>query len=142
MSKHTDLFADFALPTDTTSKCYIVNPATRQRLKDADGEECWIETYGYHSESAQKWRADREETLRKLGRDFNDEENEQDLGDMLARLTVNWQLVAPTGKRVSVECNYTNAKKLYTSPQHRWMRQQLIEWLGNLGNFLPDFWKG
>lgn len=136
----TDLFADFALPIDRTAKCYIANPATKVRLKDADGNECYIEMHGYHSQPAQTWRNDREEKLRTLGREFTPDENEDDLGEMLARLTVDWQLIAPTGNKIDVPCTYENAKKLFTSAEHRWMRQQVIDWLSELKNFLPPSW--
>src|ERR1044072_3195839 len=136
-----DMCDDFALPTDIAAKVYITNPATKRRLTDADNNECWIEVHGYHSEAAQKWRFDREETLRKLGREMTAEEADVNLAEMLASLTVNWQLIAPTGRKLDVPCNYDTAHKLYTSPEQRWLRQQVLDFLGDLATFAPAGWR-
>jgi hypothetical protein len=136
----TDLFADFAVPADLTGKCYITHPATKKRLRADDGSECYLELRGWHSSVAQEFRFEREERLRRLGREMTGEEAYEDLGDLCAQLTASWNLVTPTGKKLDIECSYENARKLFNSLDHRWMRQQAIDFLNNEANFLPSSW--
>lgn len=138
----TDLFNDFAIPADLTGKCFITHPAKKSRLKASDGDaECYIEFYGWHSTAAQDFRFEREERLRRLGREMIGEEAYADLGDLIARLTVSWVLITPTGKMLDIPCTYENAKKLYNGLDFRWMRQQVIDFLNNESQFIPSSWK-
>jgi hypothetical protein len=135
-----DLFADFALPSEATAKCFIVHPITKTKLTDADGNECWIELHGWNSKAAQAYRFEREDELRRLGRDLTSEELYDGLGAMIARLTIAWQLIAPTGQKIAVPCTTENAVSLYNSLDHRWIREQVILFLNSEGNFLPAGW--
>lgn len=135
-----DMFADFALPADLTAKFYPTKPGSLARLMADDGTACEIEFYGWHSKAAQDFRFSREDRLRKLGRDMTPAEAYDDLGDMLATLTVSWVLVAPTRRVLDTPCNFDTARALFNGIDHRWLRQQCIDFLNTEGNFLPASW--
>lgn len=136
-----DMFDDLAVPAELTAQCYILHPGKKTRIKNANGEEAYIEVYGWHSAAAQRFRFEREERMRRLARELSAEESYDDLGDLIAQLTVSWKLITPTGRMLDVECNYENARKLFNGLDHRWLRQQVIDFLNNEANFIPPSWK-
>lgn len=81
------IFGTLALPTDRSARLMLIHPVTRAPLTDEAGEPGWIELYSWQSEQAQAHRLARDNAQRKLGRDFTAEEEWEDMGQMLARLT-------------------------------------------------------
>jgi len=135
------LFDDLALPADLSAKFYPTRPGTGRRIADEAGEMCWIELLGWNSRAAQDHRFAREEKLRRTGRLPSPQEDYDDLGEMLARLTVGWQLVAPTGQRIDAVCDFTTARSLWNNPDLRWLRTQAVAFLDAEGNFIPPGWR-
>lgn len=140
-------FDDFALPADKPARFFPLRPDTAKRITLRPAEEgaperaCWIDLLGWHSEAAQAYRFAREEKLRSMGRDFTPAEAYADLAEMLASLTVAWDLIAPTGRALEVACNFDSARRLYGDLNQRWLRQQAVDFLNNESNFVPDTWK-
>lgn len=135
------MFDDFAIAPDLTARFYPTRPGSGRRLTDASGEACWIDLMGWNSKAAQDFRYAREDRLRRLGREMTAQELYDDMGAMLATMTVAWNLIAPTGRRLDVECNHDNAVSLFNSIDQRWLRQQAVDFLNNEGNFVPPGWR-
>lgn len=135
------MFDDLAVPQDLTARFYPTRPGTARRITDESGEACWIDFMGWGSRPAQDYRFAREDRLRKMGRDLTPAEAHDDLGDLMATVTVAWNLIAPTGRTLGVECTHDNALALFNSIDHRWLRQQAVEFLNSEGNFVPPGWR-
>jgi len=141
-------FEDFALPVDAPAKFHPINPATSRRIlrKVEDGappddEPCWISFLSWHSQAAQDWRNGRDDKLRRLGRAYTSAEEYEDFGGQLAAVTVDWRLIAPSGRLLEVRCDFDRARELWNGLEFRWLRFQAIAFLADDANFLPPSWR-
>lgn len=129
-------FASLAIDTEATARFRPIHPHTGKPLADEAGEEAWIDFLGWHSQVAQTHRLSRETRLRRERRDNTTaEEDWNDMGEMLARLTKNWHLVGLDGRHIDVPCSYDLAVEAYNALALRWMRMQALEFLNVQGNF-------
>ena len=131
------IFDTLALPTDRSAKLMLIHPVTRAPLLDEAGEQGWIELYSWESEQAQAHRLARDSAQRKLGREFTAEEEWEDMGQMLARLTKAWHLVGLDGRAIAAPCSFDLAAGAYNATGLRWLRNAAIAFLNVSGNFFP-----
>lgn len=132
-----DIFDTLALPTDRSARLMLIHPVTRAPLVDEAGQQGWVELLSWESEEAQAHRFARDNAMRKLGRDFTAEEEWDDMGKMLARLTKAWHLVGLDGRALSVPCSFDLAVGAYNATGLRWLRNLAIAFLNTSGNFFP-----
>jgi len=129
-------FDGLGLAPERTGKCALLHPISRKPLVNRQtGDAAWIELYSWHSPAAQEHRHQSADRVRRLGRDMTAAESEEDMGAMLARLTVAWDLVTLDGTPLAVDCTYEMARAAYNSLELRWVRAQVIDFLNNEGNF-------
>ncbi|MBR0679460.1 hypothetical protein GXW74_03090 [Roseomonas eburnea] len=131
------IFDTLALPTDRSAKLMLIHPVTRAPLTDEAGEQGWIELYSWESEQAQAHRLARDNAQRKLGREFTAEEEWEDMGQMLARLTKAWHLVGLDGRAIAAPCSFDLAAGAFNATGLRWLRNAAIAFLNVSGNFFP-----
>ncbi len=131
------IFDTLALPTDRSARLLLIHPVTRAPLTDEAGEQGWIEFYSWESEQAQAHRLARDNAQRKLGREFTAEEEWEDMGQMLARLTRAWHLVGLDGRAIAAPCSFDLAAGAYNATGLRWLRNAAIAFLNVTGNFFP-----
>jgi hypothetical protein len=131
------IFDTLALPTDRSAKLMLIHPVTRAPLTDEAHEQGWIELYSWESEQAQAHRLARDNAQRKLGREFTAEEEWEDMGQMLARLTKAWHLVGLDGRAIAAPCSFDLAAGAYNATGLRWLRNAAIAFLNVSGNFFP-----
>ena len=131
------IFDTLALPTDRSARLLLIHPVTRPPLTDEAGEQGWIELYSWESEQAQAHRLARDNAQRKLGREFTAEEEWEDMGQMLARLTKAWHLVGLDGRAIAAPCSFDLAAGAYNATGLRWLRNAAIAFLNVSGNFFP-----
>lgn len=132
-----DVFAGLALPIERTAKFMLVHPVSREPLKDEAGAQGWIELLSWESEKAQEHRLARDNLLRKQGRDFTAEEEWNDMGQMLAKLTVAWHLVGLDGRAIAAPCTYDLAVGAYNATGLRWLRNATMAFLNTTRHFFP-----
>ena len=116
------IFDTLALPTDRSARLLLIHPVTRAPLTDEAGEQGLIELYSWESEQAQAHRLARDNAQRKLGREFTAEEEWEDMGQMLARLTKAWHLVGLDGRAIAAPCSFDLAAGAYNATGLRWLR--------------------
>ncbi len=130
-------FSALALEVDKPGRMVVVHPVSRQPLRDAEGNEAYIDLYSGDSEAARKHqRAVQRRRLNMRGRGkVTPEELEGDGVDLLSALTVGWYLLDFAGGKIDVPFNADNARELYSTPALSWIREQVDEYVADRGNF-------
>lgn len=130
-------FAALALEVDRPSRMVIVHPVTRQPLRDAEGQEAYIELHSGDSEIARKHqRAVTRRRLAMRGRGkIAAEELEAEAVELLAVLTAGWHLLDFNGGTIDVPFSPENARELYSANALSWIREQVDEFTADRANF-------
>jgi hypothetical protein len=128
-------FAGLELSVEKPFRLVLVHPVTRQPLRDAEGNEAYIDHYSGDSEAARKHqRAVTRRRLAMRGRmKFTPEELEAEAIDSLVALTTGWYLVDLHGSVIDTPFTQENARELYGLG---WLREQVDESVADRGNFL------
>jgi len=130
-------FAALALEVEKPVRMTIVHPVSRQPLRDADGNEAYIDLFSGDSEPARKHQRTaqrRRIAMRGRGK-ITPEEIEADSVELLAALTAGWMLLALDGARLDVPFSIENARELYADPSVAWLRDQVDEFAAERANF-------
>lgn len=120
----------------------ILHPKTNLPLVNkATGEEAWIDLYSSDSEIARKYQRaltnERLSSKRLRNAMISAEEIEANGNGTLATLTHGWALCTLDGDPIDdFPCTFDNAKALYAAPEMAWLRAQVDEFAGDLGNFV------
>ncbi|MGE4043587.1 MAG: hypothetical protein AB7F35_01945 [Acetobacteraceae bacterium] len=132
-------FAGLALGVDSVARMTIIHPVTRQPLRNAEtGEEAWIDLLSAGSSIGRAHdRAVTDRQLRLRGQRYTAEQAEADLIEKLAKLTKAWSLVTLKGEPLAVDCTPAAARELYALSELAWLREQVVEFITDLGNFRP-----
>lgn len=131
-------FGGLALAVDKPNKMTILDPATRQPIRDAKtGEEAWIELYS--SDSAVARHHNFAVTRRRLNTGargqrikISPEELEAEAIDLLAALTTNWSLINMDGTPLKEPFSPESARELY---KEAWLREQVDDFVSDRANF-------
>ena len=132
-------FAGLALAVEAPSRLALVHPVTRQPLRNAEtGEAAWIDLLSSSSGPGRAHdRGVSDRVIRMRGQRYTSEQAEADLVEKLSKLTQGWDLVALDGAPLGVEFSAANARELYALPELAWLREQVVEFINDLGNFQP-----
>jgi hypothetical protein len=136
----TSKFAGFAFGgVDEPTRMIIRHPVTRQPIRNAEtGEEAWIDLLAAKGAVGRAYdRAMTDKFLKLRGQRYTADESDSDVTEKLAKLTKAWSLVLPDGTPVEMECTTANAREFYSFPEAWWLREQVAEFVAELGNFLP-----
>lgn len=130
-------FSALELAVDQPFRMVLVDPHTRQPIRDADGNEAYIEHYSADSEAARKHqRAISRRRLAMRGRlKLTPEEIEAEGIELLATLTIGWNLVGRDGTKIDVPFSQENARELYSNPAIPWVKEQLDDSASERANF-------
>lgn len=130
-------FSGLALAVDKPQRMTILHPVTRAPLKDAEGQEAWVEAFSGDSGPARDWR--RALVQRRLAtrnrRQPNAEEIETDTVDLLVGVTQGWRLLDLEGNPIEIAYSKEAARELYADPALAWLREQVDEFVADRGNF-------
>ena len=130
-------FSGLELEVETPYRLILVNPVTRQTMRDPEGNPAYIDHYSADSEIARKHqRTIQRRRLAMRGRmKITPEEIEGESIDILAALTVGWHLVDLKGNLIDLPFNQENARELYSNPAVSWLREQIDESTADRANF-------
>lgn len=130
-------FGALALEVDAPARMTINHPNTGLPIRDAKGDVAWIDLYSNDSQIAVKARRlITNSRLRMRNRDAVDAERLEIEGtELLADLTVGWNLLAPDGSKIDVPYSRQNAIELYSDHAIPWLREQVDTFVGNRANF-------
>jgi hypothetical protein len=128
-----------SLVIDKPRRMPLLNFQTQQPIRDAEGNEGWVDVYS--GDSQIRRRHEREVTRRRYnmrGRGkLTPEETEAEATDLLVALTADWYLLTPNGVPLDLPFTPENARRLYDAPVARWIREQVDEFSADRGNFMP-----
>jgi hypothetical protein len=135
--KQMSKFSGLELEVEKTFRLILVNPITRQPIRDSEGNEAYIDHYSSDSEIARKHqRAIQRRRLAMRGRTkITPEELEAEAVDILAALSTGWNLVDLKGGKIDIPFSQEAARELYTNPAVGWLREQLDESTADRANF-------
>ena len=131
-------FSGLALATESTARMPIINPMTAQPIRDADGNDAYIEiAYAQCAVGAAHDRAviDKRMRIMASGGRYSQEMVDADANEKLAKLTRGWRLIGLDGQAIPIDCSEANARELYREPTLGWVRDQVVLFSVNLGNF-------
>lgn len=138
-------FAGLGLPIDAPARCMLLHPVTGAPFmvtdlpgdtgKKSAPQQAYVEVLSWHSRPAQAHRFLVEDKLRRTNAPMGSEESYNDMGEMLARMTTGWLLADLHGKHLAVEPAFDMARELYNGLETRWLRNQVLEFVNNQGNF-------
>lgn len=130
-------FSGLELEVESPFRLVLVNPVTRQPMRDAEGNTAYIDHYSADSEIARKHqRAVQRRRLAMRGRmKITPEELEAEATEILAALTAGWYLVDLKGNVIDLPFSQDNARELYGNPAVGWLREQIDESTADRANF-------
>ncbi len=129
-----------ALAIDVTQsvKVSLLNPKTRQPIRDADGNEAYIELVSLDSpEVLAVQKVAKNKRLKARGRvTMTADELDAELAETLIAATKSWNLISLDGKALNVELTPITARTVYTDARFAWIREQVSEALDDRATFL------
>jgi hypothetical protein len=130
-------FAGLGMAVDAPARVTLLHPVTRQPLRNAEtGDPAWIDVISSASQIGRAHdRAVTDKQIKMRGARLRAEDIEADFTEKLAKLTRGWSLVTLTGEPMDVEYTPANARELYALPELAWLRDQVGEFVADLGNF-------
>jgi hypothetical protein len=130
-------FAALELDTAKPGRMVILHPVSRQPLKDAEGNEAYVDIYSSDSEIARKYdRKVFRARLNMRGRGkVQPEQLEAEAVGRLAALSTGWHLLDLQGNAIDVPFSESNAEALYANSRVAWLREQLDEYTTDRENF-------
>lgn len=133
---------DLRIAAEKGAWLQLVDPVTGEELGVVDEKPCRIQVRGadsmaYEEAVARTVSLRSKDAAPKKGRVSAGQlleaaaRNEEMQAEELAAITIGWENIEWDG--VEFPCNRDNAIKLYS--QHRWIREQVIEFFGDRANF-------
>ena len=122
---------------DKPARLTVVNPYTRAPLTVTDTDiVCWVDVLSDSSAvGAALVREQTDKIFQRRGRPIKPEDFEKDQVEKAARLTVNWGLVSLSGDAIDLPYTRSTARDVYAMPELRWLRDQVLDFSAELGNF-------
>lgn len=131
-------FAGLGLAAEKPARMTIMHPVAQEPLRDAAGQEAWIDLLSQDSRAAQ--RATRAAIDRRLASRSRKPPAAEDLRreetEVLAALTAGWHLVSLSGEAIPESCTPQAAAELYDMPELSWLREQVSAFVADRGNYL------
>jgi hypothetical protein len=131
----SSLGLDVAAPVNVT----ILNPKTRQPIRDTEGKEAFITLVSPDHPDVQKvQKAAINKRLKARGRapNLTADELEAERAETLVAATKGWYLVNFDGSPINVPFNESVAREVYTKPEFSWLREQVSEAFDDRATFL------
>ena len=118
----------------TSSKMPVRHPASGDVLRMEDGREQYIDLAGMDSPQFRKVMADYQDRIIRKRKPGGAKESEQNAIDTVTACTMGWLLEGDAGDELPF--SEQAARALYT--EHRWLRTQCDEWMGERANYLGE----
>ena len=129
-------FSGLGLAIEVPSRMIILHPVTRYPLRNTLGEETYIDLLSASSSVGRAHDRTMTDARIKMGnKRYSAEEFENSVNERLATLTRGWSLATLDGDPIDVPYSPANARELYALPELSWLRDQAIEFIGDVGNF-------
>ncbi len=131
-------FSGLGLAVDSPTRMTILHPVSRVPLTIAGTdppEAAWIDLVSVNSVAGRKHdRAVTDRLIKMRGRRPTAAEMDSDTTEKLATLTRDWHLATLDGESIEIPCTLANARDLYGMPEAAWLREQVAEFVVDVGN--------
>ena len=117
-----------------TSPMPVRHPATGEVLRMPDGREQVIHLAGMDSPQFRKVMADYQDRIIRKRKPGGANESEANAIEAVTACTMGWLLEGDDGEEMPF--SQEAARALYT--EHRWLRVQCDEWMGERANYLGE----
>lgn len=131
-------FAGLGASVDKPTRCYLSIPtAGRPPLVSRDGDRAYIDCLSLDSrEAGAQRRASAIARLERRAARLTADDIEAEQISMLVALISGWRLYSLAGDLLDVECDEAAKRELMSDPTFAWVRRQVEEHIGDLGNWL------
>jgi hypothetical protein len=124
---------------DTPARMEVINPFTKMPLIRLDSDEqdsAWVDVLSDTSSvGSVVLREQTDKIFQRRGRVIRADDVEKDLVEKAARLTVGWSLLTLAGEPIELAFTRANAREIFAIPELKWLRDQVLEFSADLGNF-------
>jgi hypothetical protein len=126
-----------AVKSDVPARMTVMNPYTRMPVLHAEtNEPAWVDVLSESSKAGTRWlREATDKALARRGRTAKADDLDADLCAKAARLTTGWFLLNFSGEPIDVDYSPAMARDLFAMPEMTWLREQVLEFAGDLGNY-------
>ena len=130
---------DLLIGVDEAVRMPLINPYTGSPCINAETEEAgWIDVLSETSDAGAGYmRGRNDRVLARGSRTAKDAELQFENVEKAALLVTGWSLVAPNGAAIGLVFSRANPRELFANPKARWIRDQVLEFTANLGNYRP-----
>ena len=129
---------DVATGADEGATMQLTHPKTAEVLRDSDGNPVTMTLFGMNSERvrtlARAQQQRRLDAMKRGKRGMNPDELEADNVDILTAATGGWSFDTLGGQPFPY--SEANARKLYSDPRFKSIRQQVDQFIADDGNFM------
>ena len=131
-------FAGLAAAVDKPTRCMLSIPvAGRPPLVSRDGDQAYIDCLSLDSrEAGAQRRASAIARLERRAARLTADDIEAEQVAMLVALIAGWRLYSLSGEPLDVACDEAAKRELMSDPTFAWVRRQVEEHVGDLGNWL------
>ena len=131
-------FAGLGASVDKPTRCYLSIPVSgRPPLLSRDGDPAYIDCLSLDSrEAGAQRRASAIARLDRRAAKLTADDIEAEQVGMLVALITGWRLYSLAGDPLDVECDEAAKRELMSDPTFAWVRRQVEEHIGDLGNWL------
>lgn len=134
-----ELLAGLAVNAEKPARMTIINPFNSHPVRHVEtGEEAYVDVLSETGKIGAQWQREMtDKALQRRGRAGKADVLEDDLTDKATRLTVGWSLMTLDGTPINLPFSRANARELYEMPEMSWLREQVLGFAGDLGNWRP-----
>jgi hypothetical protein len=136
----TDIFEGVGLAVDRPTRVEIVHPGTGKTLRDAEGNPAWIDVVSGDSaraRSAQAALSTARAARQRPGDSMSAEDYLAERAEMLAAITIGWNVLRLDGTKVDVPFSAANAKALFMHEGCGFWMEQGYAAANTRANFIP-----
>lgn len=135
----TDIFAGVGLAVDRPYRREIIHPGTGLVLRDVDGNAAYVDVISGDSQKARTLQQSIQSARTKLrpGQFLTAEELIAERAELMAGLTIGWNLLRLDGTPTGIAFSADVAKQLYANPSCSFWLEQATEASNVRANFIP-----
>lgn len=132
-------FSGLGVAVEKPVRMEIIHPHTQEVLRVAEtGEVAWIDVLSSSSAAGRAHDRDVLDSQNSRGtrpRPITARKIEEILTKKAATLTRGWRLAGLDGNPIDIEYSESDAYELYAMEELAWLREQVLNFADNLGNF-------
>lgn len=132
----SNLLDGLRINTDIASDMPIIHPVTKKPVLDAAKAPAFIRLYPFESSIGRALDRQQQDANLARGKPPTRADNEAAFVEKIVAITKDWHLVnLASGEAMDVPCTPDMARALYSDDGFLWLKQQVVVYAADLGNF-------